>query len=170
MRNRLAEYGPEQMPFPRPVLHGIYMLCFLSRFERGVVVPAHDIARAMELPCEQASKILQALAAAGIITAHRGRQGGYSLARALGEINVTQVYSAISEAQERESTADRCCMVAAREVCSAVRGLSRLREEFWNLLRRESMASLVGRPCSKRLLPSLQKLTLPPPAGPKNRV
>jgi Rrf2 family protein len=154
------------MLLPRPVLHGIYTLCFLSRFERGAVVSARDIAQAVQLPPEQTSKVLRALTAAGMVTAQRGRQGGYCLARPLEQVNLAQVYAAVC-VPESQHAAPHGCLLAARHVCSAIGGLGALYDEFWHLLQHKSMASLVGRPCSKRLLSTAPVLSLPAADGRK---
>lgn len=142
------------MLLPHPVVHGVYVLCYLSRQEPKVVVPAKAVASSMGVPPEQASKILQALAAAGLVTAYRGRQGGYSLVRPLETITLADVFVAIADSQDEARLRSRRCPLGSREMCSAHSGLKRIHEEFWGLLRRESLSSLIGRPCSsKRRLP-----------------
>ena len=123
-----------------------------------------EIARAMQLPPEQTSKVLRALTAAGMVTAQRGRQGGYHLARPLDQVTLAQVYAAVC-GPESQHPAPHGCMLAARHVCSAIGGLGALYEEFWRLLQHKSMAGLVGRPCSKRLLLTSPVLSLPAAAG-----
>jgi len=63
-------------------------------------VPAHaqsakDIAEAYHIPPQLLAKILQTLARAGLLVSHAGTNGGYSLARAAGEITAFEVIRAI---------------------------------------------------------------------------
>jgi DNA-binding IscR family transcriptional regulator len=99
-----------------------------------------------------------------MVTAQRGRQGGYHLARPLDQVSLAQVYAAVCGAESQHS-APHGCLLAARHVCSAIGGLGALYEEFWHLLQHKSMAALVGRPCSKRLLSTASALSLPATDG-----
>ena len=135
------------MWFPKPVVHGVYVLCYLSRQETSAVVAAKEIASRMDVPPEQASKILQALASAGLVVAQRGRQGGYALAQPLEAITVADVFSAIKESDWHDRLRARSCQVAPLEQCTAYIGLTRLHEQFWNILREETLASLLGTAC-----------------------
>ena len=112
-----------------------------------MVVAAKEVASQMDVPPEQASKILQALATAGLVTAHRGRQGGYALARPLEAITVADVFSAIKESDWQDRLRVRSCQVAPMEQCTAYVGLTRLHEQFWNMLREETLAALLGTAC-----------------------
>jgi Rrf2 family protein len=137
------------MVFPRPVIHGVYVLCYLSRRDPKSVVPAKEIAAQMEVPPEQASKILQALAAAGLVAAQRGRQGGYALQRPLDNIKIADVFTAINETSGEDRLAPRSCPIGQSEVCSAHAGLMRMHARFWDILSQESLANLLGAPCAK---------------------
>lgn len=135
------------MLLPKPVIHGVYALCYLSRQPRHAIVPAKEVAAKMEVPPEQASKILQALASAGYLAAHRGRQGGYALRRDLREITLADVFGAINESNGQERLRPRPCPEAPVETCTAHGGLMRLHERFWDIMRAETLASLLGAAC-----------------------
>ena len=141
------------MLFPRPVIHGIYVLCYLSRQKPNVVVPAKEAASKMAVPPEQASKILQSLASAGLVEAHRGRLGGYSLAKPLDEITLADVCTAISDSDGQDRLQARTCPEAPTENCSAYAGLMRMHTCFWDVMRRETLASLLGEPCKSDRVP-----------------
>lgn len=135
------------MILPRPIVHGVYVLCYLSRQSPDAVIPAKDVAAKMGVPPEQASKILQSLASAGMVNAFRGRQGGYSLTRSPAEITLADICNAICEQDGQERLQARECPETPTERCSAHHGLMRLHEEFWKLLRNETLASVVGMRC-----------------------
>ncbi|RMF08117.1 MAG: SUF system Fe-S cluster assembly regulator [Alphaproteobacteria bacterium] len=56
---------------------------------------AADVARDTHIPAPTVSKILGAMARAGLLVSHRGLKGGFSLARAPQEITVADVIRAI---------------------------------------------------------------------------
>ncbi len=56
---------------------------------------ASGISAATQIPAPTASKILGAMARAGILNSHRGLNGGFSLARAPQEISVSDIVSAV---------------------------------------------------------------------------
>lgn len=145
------------MLFPRPVVHGVYVLCYLSRQPPEAIVPAREVAGKMDVPPEQASKILQALAAAGLVRGHRGRQGGYTLHKPLSEITLADVFSAIYDSNGEDRLYARPCPEADAEMCTAHAGLMRVHAQFWALLRAECLASLLGRPCNDHGVPHLER-------------
>jgi Rrf2 family transcriptional regulator, nitric oxide-sensitive transcriptional repressor len=54
-----------------------------------------DIADAMNIPADYLSKVMQALVRAGIVTAVRGKSGGFQLARAGRDTSVLDVVNAV---------------------------------------------------------------------------
>lgn len=54
-----------------------------------------DLARAEGVPSNYLVQILNELRTAGLITSRRGKQGGYSLARAPGEISLFDIMQAV---------------------------------------------------------------------------
>jgi FeS assembly SUF system regulator len=59
------------------------------------VVTAAQMAQDSGVPLPSVSKLLKQLSKAEILTSHRGAGGGYSLARAAGEISVAQIVTAL---------------------------------------------------------------------------
>jgi FeS assembly SUF system regulator len=62
--------------------------------DRGVHT-AHELAEASHVPLPTVSKILKELSKAGLVVSHRGRRGGYALARPPDEISVSSIISAL---------------------------------------------------------------------------
>jgi FeS assembly SUF system regulator len=74
--------------------YGIVIMTAMARHpERQRNAP--EIAAQSHIPQPMASKILKALARAGLLTSHRGAKGGYGLARPAGLISVAEVISAL---------------------------------------------------------------------------
>ena len=56
---------------------------------------APEIAARSHIPLPMASKILKALARAGLLASHRGAKGGYGLARTAERISVAEIIAAL---------------------------------------------------------------------------
>ena len=76
--------------------YAILALSYLdSRPEEGTVVSTREIAEAHAIPPELLAKVLQRLSKQGLVRAHQGRGGGYSLGRHTDQISVTEVVEAV---------------------------------------------------------------------------
>lgn len=75
--------------------YGIVLLTHMAMAPAGKVHTAQDLAGASRVPLPTASKILKQLARAGLLVSHRGRKGGYTLARSADEVSVADVIRAI---------------------------------------------------------------------------
>ena len=74
--------------------YGILLMTGLAQAE-GQPRSAAALAQQRRLPLPMVSKILKALARAGLLTSQRGVQGGYSLARPATEISAADIISAL---------------------------------------------------------------------------
>jgi len=75
--------------------YGIVLLAHLARNPARAPCNARCLASEAHLPVPTVSKILKALARAGLLVAHRGVKGGFSLARRPEEISMAQIISAM---------------------------------------------------------------------------
>lgn len=75
--------------------YGILLLSHLASRPIDEVHTAKDAARRSSIPLPMASKILKALAKAGLLASHRGVKGGYSLAVAADRISIADVIQAL---------------------------------------------------------------------------
>jgi len=75
--------------------YGILALGYLDDKPEGAIVSTKEISEVFGLPSELLAKVLQRLGKTGLLKAHQGRGGGYSLARSIGAISVTDVIEAI---------------------------------------------------------------------------
>lgn len=62
-----------------------------------------DIADAMDIPADYLSKVMQALVRAGVVTALRGKSGGFLLARPARETSVLDVVNAVDPIRRIQS-------------------------------------------------------------------
>jgi len=74
--------------------YGIVIMTTLAR-QPGRQHNAPEVAAQSHIPQPMVSKILKALARAGLLVSHRGAKGGYGLARPAGAISVAQVICAL---------------------------------------------------------------------------
>jgi len=75
--------------------YGIVLMTRFAAAEAGKVHSTRDLAKSANLPLPTASKILKALARAGLLASHRGVKGGYRLARNPAEISVEEIIRAL---------------------------------------------------------------------------
>ncbi|MGQ0614308.1 MAG: SUF system Fe-S cluster assembly regulator [Planctomycetaceae bacterium] len=75
--------------------YGIVLLSAFVVGETGELRNARDLSVQTQVPLPMVSKILKALARAGLLRSHRGVKGGYALARPAGRITVAQIIEAI---------------------------------------------------------------------------
>jgi len=63
----------------------------LASVDEGVLVTTEDLARAQGIPAQFLVDILSELRADHLVRSHRGREGGYELARPAAEISIADV-------------------------------------------------------------------------------
>jgi FeS assembly SUF system regulator len=73
--------------------YAIVILAHLAR--SGGTLTAQDLATRSKVPLPTVSKLCKELSKAGIVVSHRGRHGGYGLARLPEQISVAQVVEAL---------------------------------------------------------------------------
>ncbi|MEW6296604.1 MAG: SUF system Fe-S cluster assembly regulator [Thermodesulfobacteriota bacterium] len=74
--------------------YGIMLLTYIARDPLHART-ARDLAVAAHLPLPTVSKVLKTLAREGLLVAHRGVKGGFSLARPPEQISVADIISAL---------------------------------------------------------------------------
>ncbi len=83
------------MPFTRESEYALLGLAILADRDPAAVVSLGDVAAEGDLPKPFLAKVFMKLARHGLLTAHRGRGRGYSLARPPGEVLVRDVLEAV---------------------------------------------------------------------------
>jgi len=93
--------------------YGILLMSYLATDRRGQVHTARDVSGATGVPLPTVSKILKALARAGLLASHRGVGGGFALARDGKSITVADVVTALEG-----PIALTACLSPDRESCT----------------------------------------------------
>jgi FeS assembly SUF system regulator len=75
--------------------YGLVLLTHMAQASAPEVLTAHELAAASKVPLPTVSKILKELSRAGLVVSHRGRRGGYTLARPAEQISVASVVEAL---------------------------------------------------------------------------
>jgi FeS assembly SUF system regulator len=75
--------------------YGLVLLTHMAQAGSSAVHTAPELAESSRVPLPTASKILKELTKAGVVVSHRGRRGGYSLARPPDQISVAAVVEAL---------------------------------------------------------------------------
>jgi len=75
--------------------YAIVLLSLLAADQSATPHNAREVASRAHLPFPVVSKILKALARAGLLVSHRGAKGGYALARRPEEISIAQAIRAM---------------------------------------------------------------------------
>ncbi len=75
--------------------YGIVLLTHMAMGESACLHTAQELSVRSRVPLPTASKLLKSLARAGLVVSHRGRNGGYGLAREADRISVAEIIAAI---------------------------------------------------------------------------
>lgn len=75
--------------------YGVQTVIYLAQHDRAAVVPVSAIAAAVAISPKALEDILAALRAAGIVQSRRGKEGGYQLVPAAGELTLLSVVEAL---------------------------------------------------------------------------
>src|SRR5512147_3349827 len=73
--------------------YAIVLLAHLSRSDRTLT--AQELATRSSVPLPTVSKLCKELSRAGLVVSHRGRKGGYGLARTADQITVAEIVEAL---------------------------------------------------------------------------
>jgi FeS assembly SUF system regulator len=123
--------------------YAIVILAHLARTQGTLT--AHEIAERSRVPLPTVSKLCKELSKAGLVTSHRGRHGGYGLARPADRISVAEIVEAMEGpialtecvAPGHAEAAERCGLEA---VCPA--------RDAWDPVSRAIHGALSGLPLS----------------------
>jgi FeS assembly SUF system regulator len=75
--------------------YGIMLLTLLARDRNGAPRSAREVAARSRLPQPTVSKLLKALAHAGLLETHRGVRGGFRLAKPPEQVSVADIIAAL---------------------------------------------------------------------------
>lgn len=125
------------MKFSKEMEQALRSLGYIE--SREGLVNAREIADNQNIPFEKLSKTLQKLAASQIIEAHRGRQGGYSLARPLQTLSLMDLHGILDESSKVVPCfGNKECL--SKESCTILPGMEKFQNELDGLLTSYSVA------------------------------
>jgi Rrf2 family protein len=79
----------------RRVDYAVRALSYLAGQAPGRIVSRTDIEKSQEIPSFYLSKIMKDLVAGGLVQSHIGSKGGFTLAKAAGDITVKDIYETV---------------------------------------------------------------------------
>lgn len=95
LRSTVYEGAAKMIRITRQTDYGILLLSHMAGCPAEEVHTAKQAALHSRIPLPMASKILKALARAGLLVSHRGVKGGYSLAASAEKISIADVIQAL---------------------------------------------------------------------------
>jgi Rrf2 family iron-sulfur cluster assembly transcriptional regulator len=118
---------------------------FLALQPPGKLSPVREIARATRLPEPYLAKILQRLAAAGLVRAFRGPGGGLELGRDPKAINLWSIACAVEDRAKPDQCVLGLQVCSEEQPCSLHQRWRPLREAMRRLLEESTLAELAGK-------------------------
>jgi Rrf2 family transcriptional regulator, iron-sulfur cluster assembly transcription factor len=116
--------------------YALRALTFLALGEERDFCLARTLAAELGIPAPFLGKVLQSLVGAGLLESHRGRAGGFRLARPAGGIHVSEVVGVF----EKVGGPERCLL--GQDVCDDDHACPLHRD--WRALRDMFLARLTG--------------------------
>jgi FeS assembly SUF system regulator len=141
--------------------YGIVVMTYFARVGETETHTARDVAGEIHLPLPMVSKILKCLARGGLLTSHRGVNGGYNLERAPEEVSVADVITALEGPINMTTCTDDdsdCCEID--EVCN-VKG----NWQLVNQVVRQALENITLEHMAAPMPCSLEQLVAQPPSG-----
>ena len=83
------------MKLTRASDYAIRGVVYMSMQPEGAIIVIPEVAREMDVPVGFLARIFQSLSRAGIVISHRGKKGGYSMARKPVDVSLCNVIEAV---------------------------------------------------------------------------
>jgi len=133
------------MKLTRASDYAIRGVVYMAMQPMGAIVVIPEVAREMDVPVGFLARIFQSLSRTGIVVSHRGKKGGYSLARKPEEITLCDVIEAV-EGDIRINT----CLNGYSECnrmsfCPVRKELAGVQEDLVKSLQKSNFAELAAR-------------------------
>jgi Rrf2 family protein len=135
------------MQIPRRVDYGLRAVIYLSVQDPEKCCSITEIAREQGVPKKFLEKIIQDLMRCGLIKSKRGACGGYTLARAPGEISFYDVIEAIEGPIAVNACMDPNMSCEQLPRCSMVSVWSEVQRKVTEVFTNTTIADLKRRPC-----------------------
>lgn len=137
---------PSLLRFSEASWLALHAMTFLA-VHRGQAVSAPQLARACASSAQHMSKVCRRLAGAGLLEAVRGKQGGFRLAIAPGQIRLSRVLAALGEALDAQGCvlAHAACGHKHDDACIFGPELAQLQARVAGFFHRATLAQLARR-------------------------
>ncbi|HEY7724622.1 MAG TPA: SUF system Fe-S cluster assembly regulator [Anaeromyxobacteraceae bacterium] len=135
--------------------YGIVLLTHMAQDGAPPVRTAQELAQLSRVPLPTASKILKELHRAGILDSHRGRRGGYGLARSAEQISVAAIVEALEGPVAVTECSEAVGTCALEPVCVAKGHWGPISRAIQGTLERLPLSALGPRPLTAFRAPSL---------------
>jgi FeS assembly SUF system regulator len=141
--------------------YGIVLLTHMAQGGSPPVRTAVELAHASSVPVPTVAKILKELCRAGIVTSHRGRHGGYSLARTADAISVAAIVEALEGPVSVTECSDAGGACALEPTCVAKSHWGSISRAIQGTLEKLPLSALGPRPIAIGRPPALAHPELP---------
>lgn len=134
------------MVFSASTTHALRAVAWMAAHPDGGPVLGRDLARKLAIPPDYLSKVLGALTRAGVLSATRGANGGYRLARSPAKIRLAEVVAPFEGKRARSS----CVLRPGRPcrdsgACGAHAAWSSVNDAYGAFLEKTTVADLDGK-------------------------
>ncbi len=121
---------------------GLQSVLFLSTLEENETVNAQVVSRKVKQPKEFVSKVLQILTKSGIVGSHKGKNGGFFLAKPANEIRLIEIVLAIDGNEIFNSCVLGFPGCSDDHPCPVHNTWGKLRDEAYKMLSSQTLAEL----------------------------
>jgi Rrf2 family protein len=125
--------------FSKKCEYGIQAVLYLAAHLSENVIPSDEIAKSLGIPKEFVSKILQSLTESGIVESKKGKNGGFTLAKAPEKIRLIDVVAAIDGLDIFSSCVLGFPNCSPDHPCPVHHNWGELRTQAYNMLTEETL-------------------------------
>ena len=124
---------------------GLHAMVYVAA-RKGAVVKVREMSAVFRASEAHMSKVCQRLARYGLLIAHRGIHGGFTLGRSAGRIRLLEIYTALEGPVKLSPCLfrNRSCRDEPKHDCIFGRKIMRFEEEFLSYLRTTSLSSVAA--------------------------
>jgi Rrf2 family protein len=132
------------MKLTRASDYAIRGVIYMAMQPAGSIVVIPEVAREMDVPVGFLARIFQSLSRIGIVISHRGKKGGYSLARKPEEITLCDVIEAVEGDIRINTCLDGYSECNRMAYCPVRKELAGVQNELLNSLKKTNFAELAA--------------------------
>ncbi|MGA7837294.1 MAG: Rrf2 family transcriptional regulator [Ignavibacteriaceae bacterium] len=125
--------------FSKKCEYGLQAVLYLAAHLNANVIPSDEIAKALNIPKEFVSKILQSLTESGIVESRKGKNGGFALAKTPEKIRLIDVVAAIDGLDIFNSCVLGFPNCTPDHPCPVHHNWGELRTQAYNMLTEETL-------------------------------